>query len=208
MCWQQIVARTDVWRRLQIGQAARCASEYWTVDELNVARVEIAGLCRAERVPLLVDLLWVATRLGADDLVRDAFAAIDRQEDPNDALSYTIQAIKSLSPQDAYCGLFADTGSLRRCPGSRGSVRLLMPLNFWTQMIKRLHGRSSRPAQSSLCQSAFHLRACPRSPRVRRRELLLEGALLACIGDITDQRIPAAAQIALKCKTQAEVTRF
>lgn len=207
-CWQQILTRTDNWPQFQIGMAARYAGEYWTTDELGVARSELAGMSPDQRVHVLVDLLSVATKLGAQDLVDEAFEHISAQKDPNDGLSYMVQALKFLPLRDARRDLLRQNWFLAL---DSDKPRISSLIDGF-EVLDTEHQSVAWPklkACAKLSPQAGHslARLSAISKSSLERVELLEAALLACAAEKADHRIPAAAQIVVTCRSQDERLR-
>lgn len=204
-CWQRIVTRSDDFSGFQFGMAARYATEFWTAGEFEVARRALGGLTPYIRAHVFVDLLPVATQLGEHDFVDEAFDDIAAQEDPNEGVSYMVQALKFLPLGDPrrdmlrqYWFLSEDSDNPRMNSLIDG-FELLDPKDqvvAWPMITAR--ARITTGAGQSLAR----LSLAAKSP-IERVELL-DAAFAACAAEKADSRIPQAAQILSTCETSEE----
>lgn len=209
LVWQQIAARTDVFYYYSMGMAARYAGDHWTKRELDVARSVLQSLKHNhERAIVLCDIVPVAKRLGATDLVDRAFEEIALQENPNDQLSRMAHAADVLPRGDLRRDLLrrswfaaAESNELRMHGLIEGYAKLDVSDQEVAWPILKAKAMSSLEAAHSLARlSAISTDALERSQ-------LLESAISVCAGLDADHRVPAATQVALACSSQDEKLR-
>ncbi|RQP25387.1 hypothetical protein DZC73_11230 [Albitalea terrae] len=200
-CWQRILTRSDDLSGFQFGMAARYATDFWTAGELEVVRRELAGLAPIVRTHVLLSLLPVAVRLGAHDLVDQAIEDIAAQKDPNDGVSYMVQAIRYLPADDPRRNLLRQNWFLAvnsdkpRISSLTDALELMDPEDqvlAWPRITACARAASEASPLARLSLAA-------KSP-VERAELL-EASLTSLASEKADNRIPQAAQVALTYKT-------
>lgn len=201
-CWQRMLARSDELSGFQFGMAARYATDFWTVEELDVVRTRLPSLAPHVRAHVLVDLLPVAIRLGARDLADEAIEEIQAQKDPNGALSHMVRAHEFLLAADPrrdllrhYWFLSLDSDKPRTSP-LIDAFELLDPEDKAVAWPK-LTAYARRASEAGL--SLARLSMAAQDPAERTE--LQEAALAACAAEAADNRIPHAAHIAATCRS-------
>lgn len=204
-CWQRILMRSDHLSSFQLGMAARYATEFWTIAELDIARSKLTGLEAYSRHQLLIDLLPVAVRLGIRDLFDEAFNAIAKQGDSNIGVSNMVQALKFLPLGDSRRSMLRQFWFLAvklENPNIGSLIDGFELLDSSDQTIAwPLLTARTRTALGG-GQSLARLSRTTKNP-IERAELL-DAALASCANEKADTRIQQAAQIISACTTEEE----
>ena len=201
---ERIRMRTYRNSSFHIGMAARYATDLWTVEDLDFARSQLATVQPELHAQLLFDLVPVAHRLGANDLIAEALAAVPNAEGD---MYHPIHAMSRLPHGYVDSGLFSQTWSraLALSPTNLGlliDTMGFLPLEqqaaAWSVLVECATARTDARALAKLSSL---------SKNKDERNQLFNAALQACESYRPDFRLPALADILPMCATEEESWR-
>lgn len=206
-CWERIHTRTDTFFSFQLGTAARFATEFWSSEELDFARSQLAILEPDLRMRLLIDLMPVAVRLNAHDLVEAAIATVSDVAEID--LYYVIMAIKHLPSDDRAHFPFSQVW-FRAFNSDHANMDILVDTFAFLTHQQQTGAWSGLVARARIASGAGRLLAklSSLSTGAAERATLFEAAIAACASEKPDARMTQLVDILSVCITKEESWRI